>query len=344
MRYGSASGSPVPAGGFVHIPPGTDVVVDESTVDLSGLLVEGRLVFQDYYGGPYELNAAYILVTGSLQVGCRDLAGTIEPYTKHATIRLIAPERYESLNPPGLDATWRVYWDDVAVPALAPFTGTEVQAAVFDRGLVVTGGGTLYLYGKDKGASWTRLNATVAAAASEIQVEDALAAGWVSGNQIVLASTDFEYDTPNSPVLGDYREYRQGEVRSIDVWTAADVIRVTQPLEHSHYGAVVAGPPPYDDPQLYPEWTVEEKGEVGLLTRNVVVEGEESDSSRDARAPYDGRHFGHVMLLPFGGQTPVCEVQWVEFRELGVEGVRAAIRSTGISLATPMTGWSPCLT
>src|SRR5204863_2828272 len=56
-----------------------------------------------------------------------------------------------------------------------------------DRGIMLMGG-TLNLHGTTKN-TWTKLSATAAAGSNSIQVLNA--AGWKVGDEIVLASTDF---------------------------------------------------------------------------------------------------------------------------------------------------------
>ena len=62
------------------------------------------------------------------------------------------------------------------------------MAGMGDRGIMISGG-TLNLHG-DRTNTWTKLSATANAGATSIQVLDA--AGWKVGDEIVLASTDFD--------------------------------------------------------------------------------------------------------------------------------------------------------
>lgn len=108
-QFGSAAGAnTVAPGDFVHIPAGQVILIDEDTVDLGGLYVEGTLAFDDCVGGN-NLNSAYILVTGVFQVGWKDGGGVIHEYTKNATITLIDPFVYNptvtcppQIGPPGM--------------------------------------------------------------------------------------------------------------------------------------------------------------------------------------------------------------------------------------------------
>ncbi|KAA3611676.1 MAG: hypothetical protein DWQ01_06220 [Planctomycetota bacterium] len=309
--FGSASESPAQAGDFVHIESNLDVVLDENTENLGGLWIEGRLFLQDSFGS-VELNSAYIVVTGSLQIGCRIPSGATHPYTKQATIRLIAPETYGT-GLPNLDPSG-VRWTDSA--AASHFSsGSEVELAAHDRGLIITEGGTLYIYGKDKGKSWTQLSSTANAGTSNLILQDVVDEDWSQNDEIVIASTDFEYDSWNAPNAAT--TYVQGEKRIIDSIVDGNMVQFSSALNYMHFGEVIHGPPPHDND---PAWDIPVQAEVGLLTRNVVIEGQLSDHSSSANHSHGPQHYGHVILLPYNDQNPYFEVKWAEFRNLGVEG------------------------
>jgi len=125
-----------------------------------------------------------------------------------------------------------------------------------DRGILMLGG-TLSLHG-DRKNTWTKLAATAKAGASTVAVLDA--AGWRKGDTIVLASTDFD---PH-----------QAEERTVAA-VRGNAITLDRPLKYMHFGAVTYG--------------VDERGEVGLLTRNIRIQ-----ASPDAEKSYFG---GHIMAM-----------------------------------------------
>src|SRR5690606_35078291 len=104
-------------------------------------------------------------------------------------------------------------------------------------------GGTLSLHG-DRTHTWTKLASTAEAGSSSIDVLDA--SGWQVGDEIVLASTDFDP--------------QQAEKRTI---TAIDGQRLTldRPLEYMHFGEIT--------------FDVDQRGEVGMLTRNIRIQASE---------------------------------------------------------------------
>src|SRR5213078_916786 len=106
--------------------------------------------------------------------------------------------------------------------------------------------------------AWTRLSATAKAGATRIQVLNA--SGWRKGDVIVLASTDF------NP--------RQAEERTITA-ISGNALTLDKPLAYMHFGQITFG--------------VDERGEVGLLTRNIKIQ-----ASDDAEKTYFG---GHIMAM-----------------------------------------------
>ncbi|HTV52043.1 MAG TPA: G8 domain-containing protein, partial [Steroidobacteraceae bacterium] len=137
-----------------------------------------------------------------------------------------------------------------------------------DRGIMIAGG-TLNLHG-DRTNSWTKLAGTAAAGSARIEVLNA--SGWRKGDVIVLASTDFDST--------------QAEKRTIAA-IAGNVIRLDQPLKYMHFGKITFG--------------VDERGEVGLLTRNIVIQ-----ASEDAERSYFG---GHIMAALAGSKMYVSGVE-----------------------------------
>jgi cell migration-inducing and hyaluronan-binding protein len=151
-------------------------------------------------------------------------------------------------------------------------TGELVMAGMGDRGIMISGG-ILNLHG-DTTHTWTKLAETAEAGATEIEVLDA--SGWEVGDQIVLASTDY------NP--------RQAETRFITA-IRGDTITLDRPLEYMHFGEIT--------------FDVDQRGEVGLLTRNIKVH-----ASADAAESYRG---GHIMAMP-GSQM---YVEGVELHRMG---------------------------
>jgi cell migration-inducing and hyaluronan-binding protein len=112
-------------------------------------------------------------------------------------------------------------------------------------------GGTLNLHG-DRTNTWTKLARTAEAGSNSIEVLNA--AGWRVGDEIVLASTDFDP--------------RQAERRTISA-IRGSTITLDKKLDYMHFGKIT--------------FDVDERGEVGLLTRNIKLQ-----ASADAEQSFYG--------------------------------------------------------
>jgi len=183
------------------------------------------------------LSTEWIMVHGELQVGTE-----ARPFTHKATITLTDNVKNEQLMGMG------------------------------DRGIMLSGG-TLNLHG-DRTNTWTKLSATANAGATSIQVLNA--AQWKVGDEIVLASTDFDP--------------RQAERRTITA-ISGNNIKFSKPLDYMHFGKIT--------------YEVDERGEVGLLTRNIKVQ-----ASPDAEQSFFG---GHIMAMV----TSKLFIEGVELNRMG---------------------------
>src|ERR1700677_2314114 len=125
-----------------------------------------------------------------------------------------------------------------------------------DRGIMMMGG-TLNLHG-NRTNSWSKLSKTVEAGSNSIEVLNA--AGWRAGDAIVLASTDFD---PH-----------QAERRTIAA-IRGNTITLDKKLDYMHFGKIT--------------FDVDERGEVGMLSRNIVVQ-----ASADADQTLFG---GHIIAM-----------------------------------------------
>ena len=134
-----------------------------------------------------------------------------------------------------------------------------------DRVLGVMGG-RLELHGQHR-LAWTNLARTARAGATTLTLK--AAPDWQPGDLLALASTDF-----------DPGQSEQVTVRSV----SGNTVTLTLPLKYTHWGdtETIAG-------QAGAGQTVTEQAEVGLLSRNVVVQG-----GPDSAASGVG---GHLMAM-----------------------------------------------
>ena len=219
------------AGDAVTIARDVEVVLDVDPPALRSLTIDGRLSFSNERDLALETEWIY-LRGGELRIGSE-----ARPHTRKATITLTDTVPGEDINTMG------------------------------DRGIMLMGG-TLSLHG-EREHTWTKLARTAEAGSTRIEVLDA--SGWRPGDEIVLASTDFDP--------------RQAEKRTIAA-VAGNAITLDRPLEYMHFGEVTFG--------------VDERGEVGLLTRNIRIR-----ASDDAESSYFG---GHIMAMA-GSQVQVSGVE-----------------------------------
>ena len=229
------------AGDKVTIDAGKEVVLDVNTPGLGGVTVNGKLSFANT--ADVELTTEWIMLHGELEIGTEKA-----PHTRKATITFTNNVKDEDISGVG---------------------GTTGKV---DRGIMLMGG-TLNLHG-DRTNTWTKLSATAAAGATSIQVLNA--AGWRVGDEIVLASTDFDP--------------RQAERRTIAT-IRGNTITLDKKLDYMHFGKITFG--------------VDERGEVGLLTRNIKLQ-----ASADAEQSFYG---GHVMAMVGSKMF----VEGVEFNRMG---------------------------
>ncbi len=168
--------------------------------------------------------------------------------------------------------------------ATITLTGSPDAPPVMGMGNRVLGvvGGTLDLHGEPR-AGWTRLAATAPAGATQLVL--ASAPEWRAGDKLVVASTDFD---PN-----------RAEVVTVASRGGA-VVTLAQPLAWAHYGEL----------QTIASRTVDERAEVGLLTRNIVIQGDSATSA--------GGFGGH--LIGMGG---TLRVEGVELHFMGQKGLVA---------------------
>ena len=183
------------------------------------------------------LTTEWVMLHGELEIGTE-----AKPHTRNATITLTNDVKQEEMMGMG------------------------------DRGIMISGG-TLNLHG-DRTNTWTKLAKTAEAGSNAIEVLNA--AGWRVGDEIVLASTDY------NP--------RQAERRTITAING-NAITLGKPLDYMHFGKIT--------------FDVDERGEVGLLTRNIKIQ-----ASPDAEQSFLG---GHIMAMV----TSHMYVEGVELNRMG---------------------------
>lgn len=145
------------------------------------------------------------------------------------------------------------------------------------------GGGVIELHGA-KRVGWTRITATAAAGSNQLKLERAV--DWNAGDHLVVASTDFD------------------PLQAEEVYLAAvqgSTVTTSTPLRFSHFGVS----------QTFAGRALEERAEVGLLSRNIVIKGDDASTL--------GGFGGHLIALQGG----VLHIEGVELTRMGQKKVLA---------------------
>lgn len=163
--------------------------------------------------------------------------------------------------------------------AVITLTGDDPRVNVMDMGTKVLGvmAGALELHGRPIDG-WTHLADTAEPGNRRITVAGPI--NWRPGDEIVIASTDYWS--------------RHDEERTI---TAVDgnQLELDRALEYQHWGTL----------QTYAGQTVDERAEVALLSRNVVVRGNEASTKNGFG--------GHLMIM----EAAEARIEGVEFENMG---------------------------
>lgn len=141
------------------------------------------------------------------------------------------------------------------------------------RALLALMGGTISLHGEDR-VEWTHLGASVAAGADSISMSEPV--DWRPGDTIVICSSRSNWNEAEKRVVSSV---------SLDGLT----VNLTAALDYPHCGVVRNYTRPTDGKQ----WTADLRAEIGLLSRNITIQGA-ADSVTPGHA---NAGFGaHVMI------------------------------------------------
>lgn len=168
--------------------------------------------------------------------------------------------------------------------ATITLTGAASDVSVMGMGTKVLGamnGGLLDLHGEQR-MSWSQLAANADVGATAMRLKDS-AATWRAGDRLVVVSSGFDP--------------REAEVVTV-TGVSNSTVTFTPALAHRHLGLM----------QTFEGKALDQRAAVGLLSRNVVVQGA-SDSDAQAFG-------GHIMIME-GGRA---QVSGVELRKMGQRG------------------------
>ncbi len=182
----------------------------------------------------------------------------------------------------------------------APFTkkltitlkGSDQSADLMGMGTKFLGamaGGKIEIIGENR-VSWTQLGSSASKGSSTITLKESM--DWRKGERIVIASSSLDPD--------------EVDERTITAVNGSSVT-LDKPLTYDHYGQL----------QTFGGKSLDERSEVALLTRNIVIQGDEASSA--------SKFGGHVMVMG-SSSTQVetnpalrssAKIQGVEFQRMG---------------------------
>lgn len=220
----------------VIIPKSQRVILDTSG-EAKNIIVRGTLEVADT--GNIDLSTGWLLVDGgAFKVGSSDT-----PFVNDFTLTIDDLDSAVDVSCGGMGHY------DFGNYFVAAYGGSTEHGATQNSFCDSVGDadavGKISVHAQDTQTEWTKLSATAEVGSQTISLLDTT--GWEVGDKISLASTDYDF--------------RQTEEKVIDSINGNE-ITLDSPLEYMHFGAITHG--------------VDERGEVGNLTRNVTFRTAES--------------------------------------------------------------------
>ncbi|MET1259868.1 G8 domain-containing protein [Flagellimonas sp. DF-77] len=155
------------------------------------------------------------------------------------------------------------------------------------RFLIAMHGGQLEFHGASaQKLSWAQLSKSTAAGDTQLEL-DQVPIGWTAGDKIAIAPSGY-----------DAFETEERTISRVEGRT----VTITPALQFAHFGEL----------QEYEGKILDERAEVGLLNRNIKIQG--------ASDAFEKNYGGHIMIMHSAG--PV-HVEGVEFTAMGQPGLEA---------------------
>lgn len=230
-------------------------------------------------------NLSTLTVDGTLVFDDRDLELTVGSIHVAGELRIGSEER--------------LHQHRATVTLTSGATGDDASSGTGTRGIMVMGG-RLELHARAPEVTWTKLGDHAEANATSLTLLGDV--DWEPNDDIVVAPTDF---------------YRLGRtalhsVASVDGAT----VELAEPLEQFRWGKlqyVDESGVTLEPTDAVTESVIDERAEVGNLTRKILIQGPDDDLWKNER-------FGaHVMIMT-GSQA---RIEGVEFRRVGQAGILA---------------------
>jgi len=271
--WGSA-GKPT-SGQNITIPAGVHIILDENPPDLGGLIINGRLEFASK---DLSLTARWIMVHGELLVGSES-----NPFTHNAIITLNGNDTSENTMNMGT------------------------------RGIMVMGG-KLELHGVAPDVTWTKINEHAVSGVTQLKLIQPV--NWKVGDQIVIAPTDFYEAGANRTSVSQRISLSAVSGSDLTLTTGLNAFRFGLLQYPTSTGMSlsadnVVSPPVADTETKKTPTVLDERAEVGNLTRNIVIQSPEDSL-------WTNQGFGvHIMIM---GTNATAHVEGIEIRRGGQRG------------------------
>jgi len=176
--------------------------------------------------------------------------------------------------------------------------------------------GLIDIHGTEVVTPWTTLASTAAVGATQIVVNGDVQSDWKVGDSIVIASTDFDHTQAEELVIA-----------SLSFSNGQTTIELTSALAYSHYAGS-------QTVQGSSAQTVTFAAEVGLLTRNIVIQG---DDTSDVTL-----HGANIISFSQGSGETVTRISNAEFTRSGqaylVDSYAVYYRMIGSAVKSYFTG------
>lgn len=260
-------------GDEVIIPSDKYILLDESPPALGGLTIQGALKFDNQ---DLELTSEWIVVNGTLKIGSEN-----EPHQHKAII---------TLNDTDADAS---------------------QMGMGTRGIMVMGG-KLDLHGEIPNTTWTKINDHAPAGSNSIELIEVV--DWSVEDEIVIAPTDY-YEAGFGTSVTQKIEISSISENQIGLSENLNAFRWGKLQYPTSSGMSLSSeslvqPPVADTENTSTPLVLDERAEIGNLTRNIVIQAPNDDL-------WNNEGFGvHTMIMP----NAIAQIEGVEFKRAGQRG------------------------
>jgi hypothetical protein len=266
------------AGDDVVIPSAAKILLDEPVLTVNSIMVMGALIVDNTKD--INIRTKFVMVMGTTALF--QWGTEAEPYLKKGILTLVGTNPNEPIGGHG-NAT---------------------------KSIMVMDGGQLIIHGKPK-KSWTQLAQTAAKSSTQLVLTEAVT-DWSVGDSLVVASTELPDHTLDALGVMTIKQpfIYQNEVVAISAING-NTITLSAPLIYQHWGQTEQ----FNNGKGK-TWTLDERAEVGLLSRNITIQGDENS---------DALQFGgRIMIMRAPTGMGASKVSGVEFNRVGTAGVLGA--------------------